>query len=409
MKLGLDNIRKLLSSLGDPQDNYLKVQVAGTNGKGSVCAFLESICVHAGISTGVFTSPHLVSMTERVRIDGEEIDEEGFARFATHVREESDRMLASGELQYRPTFFEQITAIALLAFADAGVDLAILETGLGGRLDATTAANSEIAVITRIEMDHQEYLGNTIHEIAAEKTAIIRPDSTVIVARQRPDAKRAIEQRCSVAGVNPIHATTEVHTRKGGNEFLTSTFITPRASYGGIELGIAGRHQAENAAVAIAVAEELSGRGFAISTDDISVGLETAEHPGRLEYLGHYLLDGAHNIDGVRALTYYLEEFVEPPLTVIFGAMKGKDAAEMLAELSRRADKLILTSPDNTRSMSADELAALVPAAFDRSNLILANSVDDALTAADEIGDDSLVLVTGSLYLVGEVKKILNN
>ena len=175
MKLGLENIRRLLAALDDPQNNYLKVQVAGTNGKGSVCAFLESICVHAGINTGVFISPHLVSITERIKIEGHEIGEEDFARLATRVRDVSEQMVSAGALDHTPTFFEQITAIALTAFAEAAVDLAILETGLGGRLDATTAANAEIAVITRIAMDHQEYLGTTIEEIAAEPLSVSGP------------------------------------------------------------------------------------------------------------------------------------------------------------------------------------------------------------------------------------------
>jgi dihydrofolate synthase/folylpolyglutamate synthase len=409
MKLGLENIGKLLTALGDPQHNYLKVQVAGTNGKGSVCAFLESICVHAGIKTGVFTSPHLVSITERIKIDGDQISEKKFARFATDVREVSEKMLAGGELQYTPTFFEQITAIALLTFAEAKVDLAILETGLGGRLDATTAANAEIAVITKIAMDHQEYLGNTIQEIAAEKAAIIRPDSTVIVARQEREVEKIILGRCRETGSEPIWATEEIFTIKHEGDILSSSFLTRRSNYPRVELGLDGRHQIENAAVAIAVAEELKDRGFEITEDEICLGLETAENPGRLEYARGYLLDGAHNIEGVNALTAYLDEFIELPMTIIFGAMKGKDIADMLSQLTDRADKLILTRSENTRSMTADELDAFIPDTFDRTNLILTDSVRNALAAADDICGDSTVLVTGSLYLVGEVKKILNN
>ena len=165
MKLGLENIRKLLAALGDPQKSYLKVQVAGTNGKGSVCAFLDSICLQAEIKTGVFTSPHLVSITERVRINGVDISEGEFARLATRVREASELLVERGEIERVPTYFEQVTAIALVAFAEVNVELAILETGLGGRHDAVTAANAEIAGITRIDLDHQQYLGETIEEI----------------------------------------------------------------------------------------------------------------------------------------------------------------------------------------------------------------------------------------------------
>ncbi len=210
MKLGLENIRSLLEGLGHPENNYLKVQVAGTNGKGSVCAFLDAICVAAGIKAGVFTSPHLISMTERVRINGTDISEEEFARHATHVRATAERLLAEGKLAYRPTFFEQVTAIALVAFAEAGVDLAILETGLGGRLDATTAANAEIAVITRIDLDHQEYLGGTIEEIAAEKAAIITERTyDVVIGEQPKEAMAILRERCKMFGIEPLNDECE--------------------------------------------------------------------------------------------------------------------------------------------------------------------------------------------------------
>jgi len=195
MKLGLDNIRTLLHALGDPHEKYLKVQVAGTNGKGSVCAFLGSICHKAGIKTGVYTSPHLISITERVRIAGHDISEHDFSLFATKVRKTSEMLAADGSLESVPTFFEQATAIGLLAFAEAKVELAILETGLGGRLDATTAANAEIAAITSISIDHQEYLGETLAEIAAEKAAIIRGDSTVVIAVQSPEFMEIFRDR----------------------------------------------------------------------------------------------------------------------------------------------------------------------------------------------------------------------
>jgi len=211
MKLGLENIRTLLAALGDPQKNYLKVQVAGTNGKGSVCAFLNSICLNAGIKTGMYTSPHLVSITERVKFDGIDISDGDFAEFASRVRHIAETLVAGGELENVPTFFEQVTAIALIAFAEANVELAILETGLGGRLDATTVANAEIAAITRIDIDHQKYLGETIEEIAAEKAAIIHAGSKVVIGDQQSEAMDVILERCRSVGVDPILAAT------GGN------------------------------------------------------------------------------------------------------------------------------------------------------------------------------------------------
>jgi len=203
MKLGLANITTLLAALGSPQTGYPKVQIAGTNGKGSVCAFLNSICLQAGIKTGMYTSPHLISIRERIKTAGSDISEEDFARLATRIREMAESLVAGRVIDIVPTFFEQVTAIALLAFAESKVELAILETGLGGRLDATTAAEADVAVITRIDLDHQEYLGNTIEEIAAEKSAIIREDSSVVIGAQGPEAFRVLRDHCEALGVRP--------------------------------------------------------------------------------------------------------------------------------------------------------------------------------------------------------------
>jgi dihydrofolate synthase/folylpolyglutamate synthase len=192
MKLGLENIGKLLAALGDPQNKYLKVQVAGTNGKGSTCAFIESVCRQAGIRVGMTTSPHLVSVTERIKIGGCQIGEEEFAKYATVVRETSEKLAATGALETVPTFFEQVTAIALYAFAEKSIELAILETGLGGRFDATTAARAEVVTITPVDYDHQRILGDTLPKIAAEKAAIIRQDTKVVVAPQRAEVNELL-------------------------------------------------------------------------------------------------------------------------------------------------------------------------------------------------------------------------
>lgn len=406
MKLGLETITRLLAALDNPQNNYLKVQVAGTNGKGSVCAFLDAICRSAGIKTGVFTSPHLISITERVRLDGVDIAEEDFARFATIVRVTSERLIDNGELGYTPTFFEQITAIALLAFADANVELAILETGLGGRLDATTAAKAEIAAITRIDYDHQDYLGSTLAEIAAEKAAIIRPGLQAVIGRQEPEALVAILERCRKTGVAPVVADAigspalPLITLEAGQQKLeVQTF----------RLGLAGLHQAENAGIAASVAGVLS-RTFLISKTDILTGLTNARHPGRLEYANRFLLDGAHNVGGTRALCAYLDEYELRPITLVFGAMKGKDVEDMAAMLFARADHIILTRPDNSRALTAEELAEATAEHADGKRPILTANIYDAVDRALELTDENaIILVTGSLYLIGEAKRILKS
>ena len=196
-KFGLENTFKLLKALDNPENNFLKIQIAGTNGKGSTCAFLESICVSAGIKTGLYTSPHLVSITERIRLDKSEISENDFAEYATKIRTASEKLVETGELETVPTFFEQVTAIALNFFSDKKVEIAILETGLGGRFDATTAAKAEIVALTPIDYDHQNILGNSLKEIAAEKAAIIRNDTKVFSVKQKKEVEKVIYGKCT--------------------------------------------------------------------------------------------------------------------------------------------------------------------------------------------------------------------
>ena len=408
MKLGLENMRTVLSALGNPHDKYKKVQVAGTNGKGSVCAFLNSICLRAGIKTGLYTSPHLVSITERIRIDGVDIAEDEFARLATRVRDAAEELLSAGQLEYRPTFFEQVTAIALLGFAEARIDLAILETGLGGRLDATTAAEAEIVAITQIAFDHQEYLGDTIEKIAAEKAAVIRPGTKAVLAHQTKPVERVLIGRCREVGVEPVWAPEAISVAADVG-WLAPQFRTSRYTYSGFDLiEMPGRHQVPNAAVAIALAEILQDDGFDISVDDIRYGLETASHPGRLECIGRFLLDGAHNAAGARALREYLDEFVTRPITIIFGAMKGKDVAGITDILFQKADSIILAQPNNSRAMNVELLAEFVPETFNKNKVHLVPNVSEALEKARSLAQENeVILVTGSLYLVGEIRKIL--
>lgn len=430
MKLGLENIRKLIAALGDPHEKYLKVQVAGTNGKGSVCVFLNSICLKAGLRTGMYTSPHLVSITERIQIDGVDISENDFAKFATRVRDTSETLVAGGAIESVPTYFEQVTAIALIAFAEAKVELAILETGLGGRLDATTAANAEIAAITRIDLDHQQYLGETIEEIAAEKAAIIREGSQVVIGEQVDAAMKVIVERCSEAGVIPQLAseivakdfeawplidsarvgfgTTDHRPRR--RVFPPVTFVTKQCVYQGVTLGIAGRHQIENAKVSILLAENLRER-FSISDESLMQGLAMAQHHGRLEFIGPFLLDGAHNVGGALALRAFLDEFVNGSITIVFGSMQDKNVEDVGNILFPKADRLILTRSSNSRARSPEDLLDAVPEYVDRDRISLADTVEEALRTAlgRFAGPNRLVLVTGSLYLVGEARRILHD
>lgn len=416
IKLGLANTEILLASLGSPQKDFRKVQIAGTNGKGSTAAFLESICRHAGIRTGLFTSPHLVSITERIKINGEQISEAEFARHTTTVKETAAKLIEQGELQALPTFFEHVTAIALLAFRDAKVELAILETGLGGRLDSTTAAKAELVAITPIAMDHEEYLGSTIREIAAEKAAIIRAGVTAVVGPQSSEALSVISERCEALGVQPvlIDSQTQAQDVSASNDGRYEiSFETVQNRYEKVQLGLRGRHQIDNALVAVALAEVPGARGFPISHTAVVRGLETATHPGRLELWDGeppILFDGAHNPAAARTLRDYLDEFVKSPVTMIFGAMRDKRLQEMAGLLFPMANELIVTEIDNPRAASRADLIGAAPTVCDRNKIRTAASVNEALQQAREITpDDGLICVTGSLYLIGAAQVILKS
>ncbi|HSS20141.1 MAG TPA: Mur ligase family protein [Pyrinomonadaceae bacterium] len=405
MKLGLRNTELLLERLGQPQASYEVVQIAGTNGKGSTAVMLDSICRAAGISTGLYTSPHLISITERISINGSSISKETFATLATEVRAAADDLLKGGRIEALPTFFEHLTAIALLAFRAGDVNLVILETGLGGRLDATTVAGAKTVAITPIALDHQEYLGETVASIAAEKAAIIHSGVTAIIAPQTSAARDVIMKRCDECGVVPILETGEykkVSTTSDGR--LAVTFETDADHYQDVKLGLRGRHQLQNAALAVRLAESLRNRGFRIPKAAIINGLETAQHFGRLSsFGGSMLLDGAHNPAAARALRNYLDEFVAAPLTLIFGAMRDKQLDEMAQILFPQAEHLVLTQPNNIRAATVDSLLAVAKKHIVSERILVAPRVSNALETARRITSaGGTICVTGSLYLIGE-------
>lgn len=379
IKLGLRNTELLLEALDDPQRAYTVVQIAGTNGKGSTAAMLDSICRAAGIKTGLYTSPHLVSITERIRISGSDITQEDFARHAATVRAVAEDRVAAREIEALPTFFEHVTAIALVAFREAGVELAILETGLGGRLDSTTAAGASIVGITQIAMDHEEYLGPTLTSIASEKAAVIRPGVTAVIGAQSPEALEVLLKRCEAVGVQP--------SLDPGRDFAEK-----------ITLSLRGAHQIENASIAVRLAEALN-----ISQAAIIRGLEATQHPGRLELIGSFLLDGAHNPAGAQALRDYLDEFHHGPLTLIFGAMRDKKLDQLAEILFPIPDRLILTTVNNPRSATVETLASLAH----RTVIKTASSAEALRVAIAQTPKDGLICVTGSLYLIGETRPMI--
>lgn len=402
-KFGLENTEILLDALGHPERRFLKVQVAGTNGKGSVCAFLESILLAAGYKVGLNTSPHLVSVTERVRVGGRDISNADFARIATKVRTKGEELVREGTLKALPTYFEHLTAIALLAFAESAVDVAVLETGLGGRFDATTAARSEIAVITPIDLDHMNILGPTIAAIASEKAAIIRPDTDVVISPQHPEALEVLDEKCEDCGIEPM--TAESIRFEQTEEGIV--FSSDGAEYGPVRLSLAGDHQIGNAATAISAAELLRRRGLRLRDEDIARGLSTAVHRGRLEWRDGILFDGAHNVSGAKALRRFIESNVGKPITMMFAAMEGKDLTEISKILFPLAERLIFVRPSNPRAMKAVDLVRFVPDGFPGKNVFTPSSVGEAVALANQFKREGTMLVTGSLYLIGDVQAYL--
>lgn len=412
-KLGLRNTELLLEALGNPQQDFRSLQIAGTNGKGSTAAIVDSIVRTAGIRSGLYTSPHLISITERIRIGGQAINGDYFAQLAGEVRDASETLVEQKRLSTYPTFFEQVTAIALLAFKQAKVDLAIVETGLGGRLDATTCARAETVAITPIELDHEEHLGETIDKIAAEKAAIVRPGVIAIIAPQSPVAREVILEMCQLSNVTPIfdenRTNIEGSTRDG--RFCIS-LKTAANSYQRVWLSLRGRHQITNASLAVLIAEALREKGFVIPRAAIIQGIGSAEHPGRLELINGspaILFDGAHNPSGAQALREYLDEFAVRPLTVVFGAMRDKKLEQMAEILFPTADQLVLTQVDNARTAKAEVLQQLADRMLDANRITCTNSVSEAITAAlERTSPKGLICFTGSLYLIGEAKNSLS-
>jgi dihydrofolate synthase/folylpolyglutamate synthase len=322
------------------------------------------------------------------------------------VRDTANRLLRTGEIEALPTFFEHLTAIAMVAFRDARVELAILETGLGGRLDATTAVEASVCAITDIGFDHEEYLGNTIESIAAEKAAIIHEGSTAVIAPQTAEALKVILDRCQEVNVTPLFKCAGRIEEVSKDGRCKVTFETQNDTYENVWLGLRGRHQIENASVAIQLAEVLRAR-FPITRENIVEGLETALHPGRLELFGDnpaFLLDGAHNPSGAQALQEFLQKFGRHPLTIIFGTMRDKRIDQIAEYLFPLADDLILTEIDNPRSASISRLLE-VAKKLRRTNVTATTTSRDALKLAiEKTPAHGMICITGSLYLIGEIR-----
>ena len=405
IKLGLEQIRALLNALGRPDRAYRSLVVAGTNGKGSVVAMVERGLRAAGYRTGRYTSPHLVDLEERFAIDGAAIDAASLDEGAARVQS------ASAVLPLPPSFFEATTAIALERFQDARVDVAVLEVGLGGRLDATNVVATDAAAITRIDFDHAVYLGDQLDVIAREKAGVIKPGSLVVLADNLPVVDAVVAEVCAARGARLVRSTAGVEVSvimANGRGHLD--LATPRGRYPDLAIALRGRHQVQNAMAAIRLLEELSAAGtFTIPATAIQIAVEDCVWPGRLELLragsSDVLLDGAHNPGGAAALTAYIRETYGRRLPMVVGIMQDKQVAAMIAALAPAASHFVFTAASNTRAAAASTLAALAATTAPDIPAVCAADSRQALAAAKPLGTP--VVVAGSLYLVGEIRRDL--
>ena len=405
IKLGLAQMRALLGALGHPERHFTAITVAGTNGKGSVTAMVERGVRAAGRRTGRYTSPHLTHIEERVAIDGVQIGAGAFDRAATQVRQ------AATALPHPPSFFEATTALALVAFRDAGVELAVLEVGLGGRLDATNAVDAPLVAITNIGLDHQGWLGDTLEAIAAEKAGVIKPGAAVVAGRTPPEALAVLSSAAGAAGATFTYAPTGVEvTAKVGARETQLTLRTPAEDYGLLRLTLPGRHQIDNAVTAVRELEAARACGLApVDGAAVRLAVSDARWPGRLDWRrwqGHdVLVDGAHNPDGARALADFLRETATGPVPIVFGIMRDKAIGEVLETLAPVASMFVCTAPVSPRAAAPADLVALAAAAAPAVPRVAAPTPREALMLA--AGHGSPIVVAGSLFLAGEVLPLL--
>lgn len=419
-KFSLDEIRILLEALGQPHHAFPAVLIAGTNGKGSTASALASILAASSLRTGLYTSPHLTRPNERIRINGEEISDDDFARLYFEVHRAGERLIAAGSLNRFPSFFETLTAMAFLHFAASSVQVAVLEVGMGGRLDATNVVDPLLSVITDISLDHTEWLGPTIADIAREKAGILRAGGTFVTLSQHPQANQVIGEVATELNAQGVNAA----------QYMPPLGTPGRAVYSVEVLGeqirldppLAGAHQQRNMALAIAAAEELAlHHGFPVTPRTIEEGINHVSWPGRLERITRlrrtepgepdtwpsWVLDVAHNPAGAWALRAGLRGSWddEGPQTLIFGCMRDKPLAELAQILFPLFGQIVFAPIHSPRATPMDELLAAAEAAGIPARV--ADTVEHALNLAEELTPSGRVVVSGSVYLVGEARPLI--
>ncbi len=404
IRLGLDSMRRLLGGLGEPQASFASVLVAGTNGKGSTAALLAAMADAAGYRTGLYTSPHLERAEERVRVEGRAVATADLLAALTEVERAAGRR--GGGL---PTYFESLTAAAFLAFRRSAVEIAVLEVGLGGRLDATNTVEPRLSLISEIGLEHQAYLGPTLTEIAREKAGILRSGRPALAWVEEPEAEREIRRRAREVGAQLSFAweDLEIEARESLGARGQRVKLRTRAASYVLEMALVGEHQVRNLALAVAGAEALAAGGWErIGPAAISAGAASCRWPARLERIelpgaGSVLLDAAHNPAGAATLARYLERLAEP-YALVYGSLSDKDVSRVLPPLAAAATTVVLTTPPSPRAIDPATLAELVPAGRAR----VAPAPDAALTQALE-SSPGLVVACGSIYLVDALRERL--
>ncbi len=403
IKLGLDNITSLLDLLGKPHTCFKSVHLAGSNAKGSTAAFIACILQSAGYRVGLYTSPHLIDFTERIKVNGEPISPRKVIEFTASIRGLIENNPCFG---VHPTFFEFTTAMAFYHFADAGVDIAVVETGMGGRLDATNVLHPLLSIITNISLEHQQYLGHSLGKIAQEKAGIIKPGGMVMCGVEDIEAKNVIKDECKNrrAELYSLRPSFNWRLKDSSLEGQRFDLDTPPTEYKDLQIGLLGDFQLRNAALAVGAVELLGKQGLTVTEEAVRDGLARTKWPGRMQVISqkpYILLDGAHNPRASRALAANLPKLSDyNRLILILGMLKDKDIAGVVGEWIDSADLFILTKPDSVRAASPKDIARLIPP---HMQVVIEDSVELAISHAKDLADDAtLICITGSLYTVGE-------
>ncbi len=414
-KFELAHMRTLMAALGNAERSFTSVLVAGTNGKGSTSSTLASILTRAGYRTGLYTSPHLSCINERIQVNGALVSDDDFAALFFHVEEIASTLVRDGRLPALPSFFETLTAMGFLHFASSQVHTAVVEVGMGGRLDATNIVEPVVSVITDISLDHTEWLGSTVDQIAREKAGILRREGVMITLPQHPEANQALGEIAVLLEVRGVNAASYIPVHNHPEEYTRNRYpLSVMGELIGIDSPLAGAHQQRNLALAIATAVELrNNNGYNITPIDIQVGIRDTVWPGRLELIAgngsraDVLLDVGHNPAGAWALRAAVSRLDHgQPLTLVFGCLKDKPVAELAQILFPLFGHVLVTAVDSPRSASVDDLLAAARATGSEVEPA-AGAVSAVQRALQLTPPHGLVVVSGSVYLVGQVRPLL--